>query len=36
MTPLAVTDKLFFERADAALDRAAAEATLGTALARQR
>ena len=34
MTPLAVTDKLFFERADAALDRAAAEATLGTALAR--
>ncbi len=34
MTPLAATDKLFFERADAALDRAAAEATLGAALAR--
>src|ERR1700743_80980 len=33
MTPLAATDKLFFERADAALDRAAAEATLGSALA---
>ena len=34
MTPLAATDKLFFERADAALDRAAAEAVLGPALAR--
>src|SRR5690349_7738652 len=34
MTPLAATDKLCFERADAALDRAAAEATLGSALAR--
>ena len=34
MTPLAATDKLFFERADAALDRAAAEATLGSALTR--
>jgi TldD protein len=34
MTPLAATDKLFFERADAALDRGAAEATLGSALAR--
>ncbi|HEY7581358.1 MAG TPA: metallopeptidase TldD-related protein, partial [Acetobacteraceae bacterium] len=34
MTPLATTDKLFFERADAALDRAAAQATLGAALAR--
>ena len=33
MTPLAATDKLFFERADAALDRATAEATLDTALA---
>ena len=33
MTSLAATDKLFFERADAALDRATAEATLGTALA---
>jgi len=32
MTPLAATDKLFFERADAALDRASAEATLGSAL----
>ena len=29
MTPLAATDKLFFERADAALDRAAAEGALG-------
>ena len=36
MTPLAATDKLFFERADAALDRAAAEASLGSALAEQR
>ncbi len=34
MTPLAATDKLFFERADAALDRAAAERRLGQALAR--
>ena len=34
MTALAATDKLFFERADAALDRAAAEASLGSALAR--
>jgi TldD protein len=34
MTPLLATDKLFFERADAALDRAAAEATLGSALTR--
>src|SRR5579862_9006983 len=33
MTPLAATDKLFFERADAALDRATAEATLDNALA---
>src|SRR5690242_3639864 len=33
MTPLAVTDKLFFERADSVLDRATAEATLGSALA---
>jgi TldD protein len=33
MTALAATDKLFFERADAALDRAAAEASLGRALA---
>ena len=33
MTPLAETDKLFFERADAALDRAAAEHVLGEALA---
>src|ERR1700761_7784360 len=33
MTPLAATDRLFFERADAALDRAAAEALVGTALA---
>ena len=30
MTPLLATDKLFFERADAALDRAAAEASLGS------
>ncbi|HEX4172226.1 MAG TPA: metalloprotease TldD [Acetobacteraceae bacterium] len=34
MTPLAATDQLFFERVDAALDRATAEATLGSALAR--
>ena len=34
MTPLAVTDRLFFERADAALDRAAAEARSASALAR--
>jgi TldD protein len=34
MTPLAVTDKLFFERADSVLDRATAEATLGSALAK--
>ncbi len=34
MTPLAATDNLFFERADAALDRTTAEATLGKALAR--
>jgi TldD protein len=33
MTPLAATDRLFFERADAALDRAAAETTLDAALA---
>ena len=33
MTPLAATDKLFFERAEAALDRGAAEATLDRALA---
>jgi TldD protein len=32
MTPLAETDKLFFERADATLDRAAAEHVLGDAL----
>jgi TldD protein len=34
MTPLATTDKLFFERADSALDRVEAEAALGSALAR--
>ena len=33
MTPLAATDRLFFERADAVLDRAAAEASLSSALA---
>ena len=33
MTPLAETDKLFFERADATLDRAAAEHVVGEALA---
>jgi TldD protein len=32
MTPLAETDKLFFERADATLDRAMAEHVLGEAL----
>lgn len=34
MTPLAETDRLFFERADAALSRDAAERTLAEALAR--
>jgi TldD protein len=34
MTSLAATDELFFERADAALDRATAEAALASALAR--
>src|SRR5437763_3486046 len=34
MTPLAATDRLFFERADATLDRAAAESALSGALAR--
>jgi TldD protein len=34
MTPLATTDKLFFERADSLLDRVEAEAVLGSALAR--
>ena len=33
MTPLATTDKLFFERADAMLDRAGAQRALGSALA---
>jgi len=33
MTPLAATDKLFFERADSVLDRTTAEAVLGSALA---
>src|SRR6185312_2309286 len=33
MTPLVATDKLFFERADTALDRAAAERRLGEGLA---
>jgi TldD protein len=33
MTPLAETDKLFFERADATLDRAVAEHVVGEALA---
>ncbi|HUN42049.1 MAG TPA: metalloprotease TldD [Acetobacteraceae bacterium] len=33
MTPLAETDRLFFEHADAALDRATAEQVLGEALA---
>ena len=33
MTPLAATDRLFFERADATLDREAADAHLGGALA---
>jgi len=34
MSALSTTDRLFFERADAALDRAAAERVVGTALAR--
>src|SRR5437764_9075720 len=34
MTPLAATDRLFFERADATLDRAPAESALSGALAR--
>jgi TldD protein len=34
MTPLAATDKLFFERADSTLDRVEAESVLGSALAR--
>ena len=34
MSALSTTDRLFFERADAALDRAAAERAVGTALAR--
>jgi TldD protein len=34
MSALATTDRLFFERAEAALDRAAAERAVGTALAR--
>src|SRR5579872_7033241 len=34
MTPLAATDRLFFERADSELDRAAAENALASALAR--
>jgi TldD protein len=34
MSALATTDRLFFERADAALERAAAERVLGNALAR--
>jgi TldD protein len=33
MTPLAATDRLFFERADAQLDRTAAEGALASALA---
>jgi len=33
MTPLAVTDRLFFDRADAELDRAGAERHIGKALA---
>src|SRR6202790_4594308 len=33
MTPLAATDRLFFERADSQLDRAAAEGALASALA---
>ena len=33
MTPLAATDRLFFERADAELDRAGAERHVGKALA---
>src|SRR6476646_11323566 len=34
MTPLAETDRLFFERADATLDRVAAEGALASALTR--
>ncbi len=34
MTPLVATDRLFFERADATLDRMAAEGVLASALAR--
>src|SRR5689334_18477296 len=34
MSALAVTDRLFFERADAELDRAAAERTVSQALSR--
>ena len=34
MSALSTTDRLFFERADAALDRAAAERAVGTALTR--
>jgi TldD protein len=34
MTPLAVTDRLFFERAEASLDRAEAERIVASALAR--
>ena len=34
MTPLAVTDRLFFQRAEAALDRAEAEQIIGSVLAR--
>jgi TldD protein len=34
MTPLAATDRLFFERADAALDRAAAEDAVASAMGR--
>src|ERR1700688_2564047 len=34
MTPLVATDRLFFERADSELDRAAAEKALASALAR--
>ncbi len=33
MNPIVVTDQLFFDRAEAALDRAAAEQVVGTALA---
>src|SRR5579862_5732536 len=34
MTPLAATDRLFFERAEAQLDRSSAETALGSALAK--